>query len=1665
MQKRRFSLFTKVFLFALILLACSFAVSFLVWLLDFLLQEYTPLKIIVYSSIAAFLLLAFCIIPYHMMSFKNRVLISKKVVLASFLAYLAAVLIIFIPVVYFISIFFPKIAQGVHDPKASGLGAYSFAGFLLNGFQTWLWPMILHPASLKSPGLADMPPWIMAAMTLFLALAYALIDISSIYLSKHRILSPVRLVFLMRFSLFGNLIRWLESGWRPIVVRLMDVLLFVLIIQAFINRLWSYHLGPLRFTDEVIANLTYFGGIFSNGAPLNGTPGSGIRIITVEVPNDHLVSWIYSDYNFAFGLVADIFAVIWFQWETIVIIWFILEITVFFWTSSQKLVIEDASANETSAQSNDNEKGKQDSTNGQSQGLDLASLLAVKLDRIGHVYEVVNEKRAIKSACGVGEPIDAAIKVDSQSDLSFDTSSQISMGPLSVPAKSIASLVSNLLGRPRIMLRLQKGSQDASVNRKDGGINGIFFLIANKVDKKGSKSWVVDCQQPLEADSSVSRRSIEDMITEMSQRIFTSLTSERTGIDIPWRAMWNFNEGLRAYRDGLNTPKREKFFLKQAEKRFIKAVEDYSSFSLAYYNLGVVYTELNNLDSAEDCFQKAIKIDPGGWEAYYAQGLVIYKRAREQEQLIRSLGLYLFKTEDPRAQWFIHEYKRVINLADRVLEMRLRDAGSFEKDYATLAKAYDLKGNAWSCLARIECYDRNDDCPTDKSRKEICIHRAMESLENAAYYSWRALIEESKSKDVTNNAAKIVRDCSLDLADLYLKLGENKKCSNKFFNYWSHAKPVLILALYANPDEISLYHLLAKANLFDDNLYEKKSISAEDIYKSALRISPENSRLMANLRFARQEVNSEEKELLKECEESHSCDSAEYDMVYNHLVDLLDIDKEKRLDGGELRSIKQEKLMADLQEAFSKEVKLKSFFQRDLMGLSSEDSPDVILAIGRFLKEKGGESLSYKCISHAYKVLLKKLEISEPESGANLQLEIPQKYYKIDNMRLLDDFLILGSLFTQLSTVKFAESAKKNYISPECFLVFANQCFDIICGNINKQSAGTSLFHIQEYSLYLAEIGKRYLEMGMIEQSQAADFEKSSKNSKDNIEKSEEVQETASCTSSTDKLNLQRVNAGNSSENTIKHFKNAEDYFRRAKKILEKAEETIKYCDGSNLICPRKNLLRLDETAANISDNIVMYLYCVQRYSLCLEEVGKGYLKMGEIEQSQGADAQKSFENAQGCFEKAIAILEMANNPEEVKRNKIRSYLAKTYLKCGKSHEALEEAQKARRLNPLDHEERILLGRIFCKLKEYKFGIEELDYALSWKPDDPDILFELGRTYFKAALDCKNKEQRKSLLEKAKEHLEEAFEIHDKSEIKERGKIRYWIGGTLLAMGAYEKAIPHFRILAEKEKNLERGAHSKYLPLSDLWLGYSYLKINAHEEAEVTLSKLVKEYSDKENQNYEEFLGSKTKIKEILSRACIYLAYSYVERDANLDIAWKWAHKTQGFIEQIREENSVSYHGANKKEEDRPHCYSLEPSSKCTEYSDIISINCCLNDGPRKRKVKAHLAEVVGAILYKKDKIEGAIQCLEVSIALYPDAGAYLNLAKAYERKLSMGVTLVSQKASLDKSEKALINRKIQDLCLYVDKLDIKGEHAKDLAEFKKRFDKENSGQESKADQ
>ncbi|OPY55068.1 MAG: Tetratricopeptide repeat protein [Methanosaeta sp. PtaU1.Bin112] len=1532
MSKERPTISTMFFIAFIELLACSFIVSILIWIykgtqarmyewMDVWLPNdiFPPFVIF----LASFILLAIAIYSYSLVAL-TRTVYPNYFVSFTLICYWFSLIVFYFPVV---GSFVDQFTKG---PKE---------GFLAS----WL---SFIPAEWWRSSNNEILPWAMATLSVLLFIIYIISEYFLLKYSNHW--TAIRIIFLRRFVMLGDLILWLEKGWHALAVKFMDVLFATWLVQSLSRILWtateSGSLFNISYSENIILPTNP-----SNGSLFNGFSGAYQNI---SLPID------FSGHHFALDIASSIFSLLWHHSTEVLAVWFILEALGYLWYSSDKLVIVNASDGyETQSKKEENN----DSHKPEQTRLNLADLLATKLDRIKEIYQTVDEKRSIQSACGAGEPINAAIKVERLEDISLSSTSEIKLGPFSIPASSVSAMISHILMGPKITIGLhsrEEGSDEDDGIRENTGerekLKAKYILVANMSGKMGTKRWIVDCREPLEDEFRGRERSVEDMVMEMAHRIHASYAGMQLKGSIQsvsWRALWNFNEGLRAYRDSLLTNKKHKFYLNRAEKRFIDALEEENSFTLAHYNLGVVYAELNQPDSAQECFQKAIDVNPNSWEAYYALGIVIFRRAKEMEQLHKILGIGKQPTEE---KWIAeknqikNDYENAILLCKRVLEIKSHEESILKKDFSVKARAYDLMGNAQARLASISTIE---ECDSEE------LVKAETYLEEAVSQSWRALIKESILRETAEDETSIVSECTLDLASVYLKLIELKgECDYRR----RKLKAVLLQAIYTDPKDVRLYYSLARAgeNETSSNLMKR-------VYGQIHLINPECCRVKANLASIGMSLDKKPVSWLKECEKSGSCGDEAYQGVFHFLVRAIN---EERNWGNKNYLFPEyiyriEKMTADLNLLSKRSLKEISEYQWGKNGCWFRGHPEPCQILTFLERECADKPINKSSFEYVLEELSSRIEHGEQNAQAVPPVNETEKQ---NDFRIMDCLLAMGI----------------------CYLKFA-----------------------------LIKIGNLKIE---------------DKN---------------------DKFDVEVI--------AIKpHLERSKDCFHIALKVLKRYGNDSK----SKFLC---NFYKLE---------------CAH----WMVESGRSILNLEEKKKLQKNGSSKSLKWAEDLFEEAKKVFKDLD-PEEIKRNKINLLLAQTYLACGKLPSALREAQIAKNLNPLEFEERKVLGQIFCRMEEYRYGLSELNVALSYKPDDSEILLCTGKAYFSAGKDCKRKgEERTWILRNAREKLEEALDIADRSEVTYRGKIRFWIGRTLLEMGKYEEAIPHLRILTKKDE-------MDLLPA--LYLGYAFLKCNSHEECESCIYKLIRNavrkiYDNEKNGTNTEFYGQEyddeRHINEIMARAYIYLAYSYAERDANPYDSWRLAYESQFFVDNLREGSGyedersrggvLPNEGLIWDEVSGTHSKRLRHlplgSAPCvinqTDSSDKskananarnrlsegLAINGMDNfkiriifnpmDGLRKRKSKAHLAECAGTICYKAGNLNEAVDYLNASIDLYPDAGAYLNLAKTYERKILQGVA--------DESESNLAKRNILDLCRHVEALDIRDEHKADLTDFRKRW-------------
>jgi len=640
----------------------------------------------------------------------------------------------------------------------------------------------------------------------------------------------------------------LISGCPAPVIRLVDVAIIVWLIEKAYNSLIASSsriaIDGSSQINGIISNVTYLAARYTQGSLLDG-PYDGL-LLNMDSPKGVIVYWNYLGDNFFYAVLSSIITTICFHWEKILVIWFLLEVIILVMRTSHQLsIVAEDFTNSIPQETKADDKAAMRADKDEPSPSGLADLLATNLNRISELYRDVDEQRAIRSESGAGRPIEATLKSGEIGDIlksSISEKSEIGFGPISIPLGSVTSMIGRLMQGPRITIGLHKTKGTTKEN------GDIFYLTATMTGSE-PYSWVVDEQISLDSDSKT--RPIDDMVNELSHRIFAKLAFGEPGKVVPWKAIWNFNEGLRAYRDCLHSIKKRQYYLKDAEKHFINAAEEEDDSIKAYYNLGVVYTELQQLDSAEVAFSRAIKKNPNEWEAYYALGLNIYNRARDQEELSHS---YHHDNEllSLCNKTITEQYTKVVDLSDYIIKLKERESGIISKDYRCLAKAYNLKGDAMSHLATIDGKKRESICSVETFEKKpgsgvqkIELINPIKCCKKAAYYSMLALLEAEFWDDDLTDARKLFSECLIDLADLYLLEQEFHSKDHFYSMHNFNARKSLEQAISVNPSDSNLYLHLGRAHC--QNSSNEYNEAARKIYEFGSKMAPEDDRFKACL--------------------------------------------------------------------------------------------------------------------------------------------------------------------------------------------------------------------------------------------------------------------------------------------------------------------------------------------------------------------------------------------------------------------------------------------------------------------------------------------------------------------------------------------------------------------------------------------------------------------------------------------------------------------------------------------------------------------------------------------------------------------------------------------------------------------------------------------------
>ena len=385
----------------------------------------------------------------------------------------------------------------------------------------------------------------------------------------------------------------------------------------------------------------------------------------------------------------------------------------------------------------------------------LAMLLVTELSRLRELYGRVNDELSTPLSVGAGpggtretsagEPgAFLTVRADEVTEVlsgAVASESKLSFAGFTIPIGVVLSLLGRMARGPRVI---------GSVHFTEAG--GGPTVTAQIVGRGNNFTWRIDAAQAR--PGAIDNAFLEPMVAEIACRMFTDMTLRGS---VRWQAIHAFTQYLQLYWESLRTPKNRASFLKRAEGKLLAAVAEDETFDLAFYNLGVVYSQLAQAEylaaatsehphrktsepvkahsarteAARAAFERAIQLNRGRSEAVYALAVHEFsayqhrkwtKRGGDRENADKALRSIACRCErvlelDP---WNAHAYD-LMGMAQ--LELRqLQDAIRSHKRAVN---------RSWSRLCRAE-YREQKKPPTTESLLPGARANAAGALHNLA---------------------------------------------------------------------------------------------------------------------------------------------------------------------------------------------------------------------------------------------------------------------------------------------------------------------------------------------------------------------------------------------------------------------------------------------------------------------------------------------------------------------------------------------------------------------------------------------------------------------------------------------------------------------------------------------------------------------------------------------------------------------------------------------------------------------------------------------------------------------------------------------------------------------------------------------------------------------
>lgn len=375
-----------------------------------------------------------------------------------------------------------------------------------------------------------------------------------------------------------------------------------------------------------------------------------------------------------------------------------------------------------------------------------------------------------------------------------------------------------------------KGKIIGSVTTLDGNmIITAGLLDGEKESKRRKKSglqsnqiiWKVSSREQLyklSNDVAYEKKTIEELVSKLACLIFGSVYSRK--YDMRPESLYEFIDGVKAYKSALSQPFRRRQLLHDSEQHFRKAISNDNQCIDAYYNLGIIYLELDLPDEAIKFFELALEKDPDNRSVYISLANSIFSTVRDKYAAV--LRKY-WKYEKSCLFKYLNDEKVY---KEEFLKNELKN--DIRKPGAPLQKCYKAKD---LCDTVINFYENNVYLSSNKYWCRIV--RSVKRM-NIDSSLTEAYILRSNLNMCTGDETGFINDCfeAVKKADLiFSEQPENLLCKESF-------RKALLNYVMALARKVVINNCERSEGRCQSDKYKKLT---NDVIDIAEKIAPENS--------------------------------------------------------------------------------------------------------------------------------------------------------------------------------------------------------------------------------------------------------------------------------------------------------------------------------------------------------------------------------------------------------------------------------------------------------------------------------------------------------------------------------------------------------------------------------------------------------------------------------------------------------------------------------------------------------------------------------------------------------------------------------------------------------------------------------------------------------